>query len=188
MIDFLIVSVAILAQVCLSSAFVALDSIERFTSGAMLRLSILTFWVASSWASLDDAPIEGSLVVDDDCTHSDTCALNALQLKRCPFNFQHDVKETMLNMSAEIDSLNDKLVVLVAKAVRTSFKDHITALSQYSYTTVQSSFCIPAYTYLYISIHICTYLCVPIDIYTYLYISHSLSLSLSLSLSIYLSS
>ena len=78
MIDFLIVSLAILAQVCLSSAFVALDSIEieRFTSGAMLRLSILTFWVASSWASLDDAPIEGSLVVDDDCTHSDTCALN----------------------------------------------------------------------------------------------------------------
>ena len=118
MIDFLIVSVAILAQVCLSSAFVALDSIERFTSGAMLRLSILTFWVASSWASLDDAPIEGSLVVDDDCTHSDTCALNALQLKRCPFNFQHDVKETMLNMSAEIDSLNDKLVVLVAKALQ----------------------------------------------------------------------
>ena len=29
----------------------------------------------------------------------------------------------MLNMSAEIDALNDKLVVLVAKAVRTSFKD-----------------------------------------------------------------
>ena len=56
MIDFLIVSVAILAQVCLSSAFVALDSIERFTSGAMLRLSVLTFWVASSWASLDDVP------------------------------------------------------------------------------------------------------------------------------------
>ena len=58
MIDFLIVSLAILAQVCLSSAFVALDSIEieRFTSGAMLRLSILTFWVASSWASLDDVP------------------------------------------------------------------------------------------------------------------------------------
>lgn len=128
MIDFLIVSVAILAQVCLSSAFVALDSIERFTSGAMLRLSILTFWVASSWASLDDAPIEGSLVVDDDCTHSDTCALNALQLKRCPFNFQHDVKETMLNMSAEIDSLNDKLVVLVAKALRTSFKDDFSRL------------------------------------------------------------
>lgn len=34
-----------------------------------------------------------------------------------------DVKETMINMSQEIDALNDKLVVLVAKAVRTSFKD-----------------------------------------------------------------
>lgn len=43
-------------EVCLSSAFRALDSIERFTSGAMLRLSVLTFWVASSWASLDDVP------------------------------------------------------------------------------------------------------------------------------------
>ena len=53
---------------------------------------------------------------------------NALQLKRCPFNFQHDVKETMLNMSAEIDSLNDKLVVLVAKALRTSFKDDFSRL------------------------------------------------------------
>ena len=67
-------------------------------------------------------------MVDDDCTHSDTCALNALQLKRCSFNFQHDVKETMLNMSAEIDSLNDKLVVLVAKALRTSFKDDFSRL------------------------------------------------------------
>ena len=96
-----------------------------------------------------------------------------------------DVKETMLNMSAEIDSLNDKLVVLVAKAVRTSFKDHITALSQYSYTTVQSSFCIPAYTYLYICIHICTYLCVPIDIYTYLYISIHIYRYLYISIHIY---
>jgi sulfite exporter TauE/SafE len=43
-------------EVYLSSAFGALDSIERFTSGAMLRLSVLTFWVASSWASLDDVP------------------------------------------------------------------------------------------------------------------------------------
>ena len=42
-----------------------------------------------------------------------------------------DVKETMLNMSAEIDNLNDKLVVLVAKAVRTSYKDHLKALSRY---------------------------------------------------------
>jgi len=94
----------------------------------MMRLRLLTFLVLSSSASTYEAPIEDSLAVDDDCTHSDTCALNALQLRRCPFDFQHDVKETMLNMSQEIDALNDKLVVLVAKAVRTSQKDDFSRL------------------------------------------------------------
>mmetsp|Transcript_10707 Transcript_10707/g.13332 ORF Transcript_10707/g.13332 Transcript_10707/m.13332 type:complete len:360 (+) Transcript_10707:3-1082(+) len=87
------------------------------------------FWTAFSCAtSLEDVPIDGSLAEDDDCTNTDKCALNVLQLKRCPFNFQHDVKDTMVNMSTEIDALNDKLVVLIARALRTSYKDDFSTL------------------------------------------------------------
>ena len=83
----------------------------------MLRLGLLLALAAG------ESPVQDGLVVDDDCKEVESCALNAIQIRRCPFDFEHDVKELMLNMSKEIDSLNDKLVVLVAKAMRTSTKD-----------------------------------------------------------------
>ncbi|CAK9089327.1 unnamed protein product [Durusdinium trenchii] len=86
-------------------------------------LNFLTF----SWAA-PEAPVEESLSADDDCSDAETCALNALQLRRCPFDFDHDVKDTIKTMAKEIDALNNKLVVLVAKAMRTASKDDFSHL------------------------------------------------------------
>lgn len=72
--------------------------------------------------------MEESLSADDDCSDAETCALNALQLRRCPFDFDHDVKDTIKTMAKEIDALNNKLVVLVAKAMRTASKDDFSHL------------------------------------------------------------
>ncbi|CAJ1438763.1 unnamed protein product [Effrenium voratum] len=73
---------------------------------------------------------EVGLAVDDDCRDSQTCALNALQLsrKRCDFDFEAEVQQPMVKMTDEIEALNNRLVVLVAKALRTSFKDDFSKL------------------------------------------------------------